>query len=111
MKSLVLALLLTASATQAATLYLDDGTQLDLPVGSKVYVSEGQLWGFTRFNEGGFDIRPSRPFVEVTEQCTEETGLTFGGNSAVCSEVVEVIEPEVEEAEAADCDFTFGGGC
>lgn len=108
MKSFILALLLTASATQAATLYLNDGTQLDLPVGSRVYVSEGQLWEFTRFNEGGFDIRALVPTVEVTESCTEDTGFTFGGGSYVCTE--EVVVPE-EEAEPADCDFTFGGGC
>lgn len=109
MKSFILALLLTASATQAATLYLDDGTQLDLPVGSRVYVSEGQLWEFTRFNEGGFDIRPLVPNVEVTESCTRNTGLTFGGGSYVCTEEV-VVAPEPEE-EAEECDgLTFGGG-
>lgn len=110
MKSFILALLLTASATQAATLYLNDGTQLDLPVGSRVYVSEGQLWEFTRFNEGGFDIRALVPTVEITESCTEATGLTFGGGSYVCTE--EVVVPEEEEV-AEECDaFTFGGsGC
>ena len=107
MKSLVLALLLTASATQAATLYLDDGTQLDLPVGSRVYVSEGQLWGFTRFNEGGFDIRALVPTVEVTESCTEDTGFTFGGGSYACTEEVVVPEEVAEECDG----FTFGGGC
>ena len=107
MKSFILALLLTASATQAATLYLNDGTQLDLPVGSRVYVSEGQLWKFTRFNEGGFDIRALVPTVEVTESCTEDTGFTFGGGSYACTE--EVVVPE--ETEPADCGLNFGGGC
>ena len=114
MKNFVLALLLMASATQAATLYLDDGTQLDLPVGSRVYVSEGQLWEFTRFNEGGFDIRPLVPKVEVTESCTQDTGFTFGGGSFVCTEEVVVEEPETEEPEETEeCDsLTFGGsGC
>ena len=92
MKSFVLALLLTASATQAATLYLDDGTQLDLPVGSKVYVSEGQLFEFTLFSSEGFDIRPTDPAIVVTEECSEETGFTFGGDSVVCAEVVEVTD-------------------
>ncbi len=106
MKSFVLALLLTASATQAATLYLNDGTQLDLPVGSRVYVSEGQLWEFTRFNEGGFDIRPLVPAVRITESCTADTGFTFGGDSYVCTEEVVVEEPE----ETEECDgLTFGG--
>ena len=107
MKSFILALLLTASATQAATLYLNDGTQLDLPVGSRVYVSEGQLWEFTRFNEGGFDIRALVPTVEVTESCTEDTGFTFGGGSYVCTEEVVVPEEVAEECDG----FTFGGGC
>jgi hypothetical protein len=111
MKNFVLALLLTASATHAATLYLNDGTQLDLPVGSRVYISEGQLWEFTRFNEGGFDIRPLVPSVQVTESCTQDTGFTFGGGSYSCSEEV-VVEPEPEE-ETEECDsLTFGGsGC
>ena len=109
MKNFVLALLLTASATHAATLYLNDGTQLDLPAGSRVYISEGQLWEFTRFNEGGFDIRALVPTIEVTERCTRETGLTFGGGSYSCSEEV-VVEPEPEE-ETEECDgLTFGGG-
>ena len=108
MKNFLLGLLLTASATQAATLYLDDGTQIDLPVGARVYVSEGQVWEFTRFNEGGFDIRALVPTVAVTETCVGG-GLTFGGASEECTEEVVVEEPEEETAE---CDsLTFGGGC
>ena len=99
--------LLTFSAT-AAEIYLDDGTVVELPVGSKVYVDDGTVWTFTRFNEGGFDIRPLTPIVEVLEVCPDE-GFTFGGSSGAC--VVE--EVVTEEPEEATCDgFTFGGsGC
>jgi len=99
--------LLTFSAT-AAEIYLDDGRVIALPVGSKVYVDDGTVWTFTRFNEGGFDIRPLTPLVEITEVCPDE-GFTFGGVSGSC--VVE--EVVTEETEEATCDgFTFGGsGC
>lgn len=96
----------------AATLYLDDGSVVDLPVGYKVYVSKGTVWEFTRFNEGGFDIRPLLPRVEIEESCTASTGLTFGGASYVCEEVVVVTEEPEETEETAECDsLTFGGGC
>lgn len=106
MKKLIAAALavFTASA-MSATLYLDDGTTVDLEVGSKVYVSDGQLWEFTRFNEDGFDIRPAGLFIEVKEECSEGGGFTFGGGSVVCSEVVEITETEPQ-----DC-LTFGGDC
>ena len=97
--------LLTFSAT-AAEIYLDDGRVIELPVGSKVYIDDGTVWTFTRFNEGGFDIRPLTPLVEIAEVCPQ-SGLTFGGNSGSC-----VVEEVVEETEEACDGFTFGGsGC
>lgn len=118
MKNLLIAAALTASVgATASTIYFDDGSTLDLPVGSKVYVTKRTVWEFTRFNEGGFDIRPLLPVVEVEESCTASDGLTFGGSSYVCEEVLtvteeeEVVEVEVEvEDEACDV-LTFGGGC
>ena len=104
MKALTFLLVLVAFTASAAELYLEDGTVINLPVGSKVYVEENTVWSFTRFDEGGFDIRPLTPLVEVTEVC-QDSGLTFGGGSVVCEEEV-VVEEEAEEA----CDgFTFGG--
>ena len=105
MKALAFLLALVVFNVTAAEIYLADGTVIDLPVGSKVYVEENTVWTFTRFDEGGFDIRPLTPVVEVTEVCVDNS-LTFGGNSAVCEEEVIVEEEE--------CDpFTFGGsiGC
>jgi len=108
MKNILLALLFVSASVGAATLYLDDGTQIDLGVGSKVYIDDGTVWSFTRFDEGGFDLRPLTPVVEVTETCVDG-GFTFGGASEVCTEEVVVEEPEEE---AAECDsLTFGGGC
>lgn len=104
MKALTFLLALVAFTASAAELYLEDGTVINLPVGSKVYVNDNTVWSFTRFDEGGFDIRPLTPLVEVTEVC-QDSGLTFGGVSVVCEEEV-VVEEEAEEA----CDgFTFGG--
>ena len=104
MKALTFLLALVAFNVTAAEIYLEDGTVINLPVGSKVYVEENTVWSFTRFDEGGFDIRPLTPLVEVTEVC-QDSGLTFGGGSVVCEEEV-VVEEEAEEA----CDgFTFGG--
>ena len=104
MKALTFLLALVAFTASAAEIYLQDGTVIDLPVGSKVYVDDNTVWTFTRFDEGGFDIRPLTPIVEVTEVCVDNS-LTFGGDSAVCEE--EVI---VEEEETEECDpFTFGG--
>ena len=104
MKALTFLLALVAFTASAAELYLQDGTVIDLPVGSKVYVDDNTVWTFTRFDEGGFDIRPLTPIVEVTEVCVDG-GFTFGGSSAVCEEEVVVEEEETEE-----CDpFTFGG--
>ena len=91
MNVFVLLLTLVTFSTMAAEIYLDDGT----------------VWTFTRFNEGGFDIRPLTPLVEIAEVCPQ-SGLTFGGSSGSC-----VVEEVVEETEEATCDgFTFGGsGC
>lgn len=101
MKALTFLLALVAFNVTAAEIYLADGTVIDLPVGSKVYVEENTVWTFTRFDQGGFDLRPLTPVVEVTEVCVDNS-LTFGGNSAVCEEEVIVEEEE--------CDpFTFGG--
>ena len=105
MKALTFLLVLVAFTASAAEIYLQDGTVIDLPVGSKVYVEEDTAWTFTRFDQGGFDIRPLTPVVEVTEVCVDDS-LTFGGDSAVCEEEVIVEEEE--------CDvLTFGGsgGC
>ena len=96
---------LTALNVSAATLYLDDGTQIDLPVGSRVYIDEGTLWSFTRFESGAFDIRAKVPTIEVGEQCQD--GFTFGGNSGICEEVVEVQVEPVDES--CGDGFTFGG--
>lgn len=104
MKALTFLLALVTFNVTAAEIYLADGTVIDLPVGSKVYVEKNTVWTFTRFNEGGFDLRPLTPVVEVTEVC-QDSSLTFGGGSVDCEEEV-VVEEE--------CDpLTFGGsgGC
>jgi hypothetical protein len=95
--------------TEAATLYLEDGTQIELEVGEKVYISNAPAWSFTKFDEGGFDLRPIIPTVEVTEVC--ESGFTFGGGSSVCDEEVVVEEPEEDETDCTPDGLTFGGGC
>jgi hypothetical protein len=106
--TLITSLTLAFSAN-AAELYTADGDVIDVPEGSKVYVSDSPVWKFTRFNEGGFDIRPIVPAVTVTEVCVDG-GFTFGGSSEVCNEEVVVEEPE--ETEVEECDsLTFGGGC
>ena len=107
MKALTFLLALVAFTASAAEIYLDDGRIVALPIGSKVYINAGTVWTFTRFNEGGFDIRPLTPLVEITEVCPQ-SGLTFGGSSGSC-----VVEEVVEETEEEACDgFTFGGsGC
>jgi len=108
MKALTFLLALVAFTASAAELYLEDGTVIDLPVGSKVYVDDETVWSFTRFDEGGFDIRPLTPLIEVTEVC-QDSGFTFGGDSVVCEEEVVVEEEETEECDS----LTFGGsgGC
>lgn len=99
------------SKAQAATLYLDDGTEIDLAVGSKVYITDVPVWRFTKFDEGGFDLRPIVPTVEVTEFCVDD-GFTFGGASTTCDEEVVVDEPvEEDETECSPDGLTFGGGC
>lgn len=105
MKALTFLLALVAFTASAAELYLEDGTVINLPVGSKVYVDQNTVWTFSRFDVGGFDIRPLSPVVEVTEVCLDNS-LTFGGDSAVCEEEVII---ETEECDA----LTFGGsgGC
>lgn len=107
MKALTFLLALVAFTASAAEIYLEDGTVINLPVGSKVYVDQNTVWTFSRFNEGGFDIRPLTPLVEVTEVC-QDSGFTFGGDSVVCEEEVVVTE-ETEECDS----LTFGGsgGC
>jgi len=107
MKALTFLLALVAFTASAAELYLDDGRVVALPVGSKVYVDDGTVWSFTRFDKGGFDIRPLTPLIEVTEVC-QDSGFTFGGGSVVCEEEVVVEEEETEECDS----LTFGGsGC
>lgn len=103
-----LAVLLSALSLNlsAATLYFDDGSFVEVPVGHRVYVSLNTVWGFTRFNEGGFDLRPLEEAASVVEECTAENGLTFGGESFVCEEVVKT----PEEEESCD-DLGFGHGC
>lgn len=99
-------LFLVCSSVAAETLYLSDGTEIEVPVGSKVYVSDVPLWKFTKFDAEGFDIRSQPEVAAVVEQCTDG-GLTFGGSSVVCEEVFETPEEE------GVCDeLTFGGsGC
>jgi hypothetical protein len=96
------------STADSATLYFDDGSSVDIPAGSKVYVNPGVVWQFTRFNERGFDIRPLEPVASVEEQCA---GLTFGGDSVVCEEVVEVSEETQESKESCEDQLGFGHGC
>ena len=103
MKALTFLLALVAFNVTAAEIYLADGTVINLPVGSKVYVNDNTVWTFSRFDVGGFDIRPLTPLVEVTEVC-QDSGFTFGGDSVVCEEEVVVTE-ETEECDA----LTFGG--
>jgi hypothetical protein len=105
MKTLTFLFALTAFSASAAEVYLNDGTVIDLPVGSKLYVEENTVWTFTRFNEGGFDLRPLTPVVEITEVCLDNS-LTFGGGSIDCEEEIIVEEEECDS-------FTFGGsgGC
>jgi hypothetical protein len=107
MKALTFILAFITCNALAAQVYLEDGTVIEIPVGSRLYVTDRPAWTFTRFNEGGFDIRPVEPTVEVTEVCQD--GLTFGGNSGVCEELVTVEIPEEAEEEACD-GLTFGGG-
>ncbi len=105
-KTLAILLSVLSLNLSAATLYFDDGSSIEVPVGHKVYVSTDIVWQFTRFNSGGFDIRPLEEAASVVEECTKENGLTFGGGSAVCEEVIET--PEEEET----CDgLGFGHGC
>ena len=111
MKTLTFILAFVTFNALAAEVYLEDGTVIDIPVGSRLYITDRPAWTFTRFNEGGFDIRPVEPTVEVTEVCQD--GLTFGGNSGICEELVTIELPETPEEEEEACDgFTFGGsGC
>ena len=50
MKALTFLLALVAFNVTAAEIYLADGTVIDLPVGSKVYVNDNTVWSFTRFD-------------------------------------------------------------
>jgi hypothetical protein len=100
MKALNCLLALVAFNVTAAEIYLADGTVIDLPVGSKVYVEKNTAWTFTRFNASGFDLRPLTPVVEVTEVC-QGSSLTFGGNSAVCNEKVVVEERAGEQKDGS----------
>jgi hypothetical protein len=101
------AIFFTFSA-QAADLYTENGDVIEVPEGSKVYISDAPVYKFTRFDESGFDLRPVQPIVAVEEVCVEG-GFTFGGTSEVCTEEVIVEEPEDEVEECGA--FTFGGGC
>lgn len=105
-KTLAILLSVLSLNLSAATLYFDDGSSIEVPIGHKVYVSTGTVWQFTRFNAGGFDIRPLEEAASVVEECTEDSGLTFGGDSVVCEEVIET--PEEESCEDS---LGFGHGC
>lgn len=92
MKALLLAVsaaVFFAFSAQAAEIHLDDGTIIDVPLGSKVYIYEGQAFKFTMFSAEGFDIRPIEPSAEAVEVCD---GFTFGGGS--CH--TEVVADETE---------------
>jgi len=105
-KTLAILLSILSLNLSAATLYFDDGSSIEVPVGHKVYVSSGAVWRFTRFSADGFDIRPLEEAASVVEECVQTDGFTFGGNSVVCEEVVKT--PEEEES----CDgLGFGHGC
>jgi len=105
-KTLAILLSILSLNLSAATLYFDDGSSIEVPVGHKVYVSLNTVWEFTRFNAGGFDLRPVEEAASVVEECVQTDGFTFGGNSVVCEEVVKT--PEEEES----CDsLGFGHGC
>ena len=98
---------LLGAAVSAETIYFQDGTALEVPVGSSVYITEGTVWEYTRFDDEGMDLRPVEANASVVEVCQSDDGFTFGGSSQSCSEGVEVPE-QVEECEG----FTFGGsGC
>lgn len=105
-KTLAILLSVLSLNLSAATLYFDDGSSIEVPVGHKVYVSTGTVWQFTRFNAGGFDIRPLEEAASVVEECTQENAFTFGGGSVVCSEVI-----ETPEEETCDGQLGFGHGC
>jgi len=92
-------------SAQSAELYTANGDVIEVPEGSKVYISDAPVYKFTRFSVEGFDLRPLTPVVEVEEVCVDG-GFTFGGSSEVCTEEVIVEEPvEVEECDG----LTFGG--
>lgn len=105
MKYLIAALVMISTA-QAATLYFEDGSSVDVPEGSSVYVSPVQPFVFTVFESEVFELQALEPAASVVEECTEESGLTFGGSSTTsCEEVVETPEEECDQ-------LTFGGsGC
>lgn len=86
MKAILIAVaMLFAVSAQSAEIHLDDGTVLEVPVGSKIYIYEGQAFKFTAFSADGFDIRPIEPAAEAVEVCD---GFTFGGGS--CHETIVV---------------------
>jgi hypothetical protein len=64
-------------SAQSAELYTDSGEVIEIPEGSKVYISEGQAFEFTRFSAEGFDLRPLVPVTETEEEECDE--FTFGG--------------------------------
>jgi hypothetical protein len=76
-----------------------------------VYITDVPVWRFTKFDEGGFDLRPIVPTIEVTELCVDGD-FTFGGASTTCDEEVVVDDPvEEDETECSPDGLTFGGGC
>lgn len=97
-KTLAILLSVLPLNLSAATLYFADGSSIEVPVGHKVYVTRSTVWEFTRFNAGGFDIRPVEEAAFVVEECAQSAGLTFGGGSVVCEEVVEMPEEETESS-------------
>lgn len=106
-KTLAVLLSVLSLNLSAATLYFDDGSSIEVPVGHKVYVSSGVVWRFTRFSADGFDLRPLEEAASVVEECTGSNGgLTFGGDSVVCEEVV-----ETPEEESCQDQLGFGHGC
>ena len=107
MRPIIVGIALLGAVVSAETLYFEDGTSIEVPEGSNVYVSPGTLWEFTTFESDTFRLQAVEPAASVVEVCDD--GLTFGGDSGQCEEEVEVVEDEPEQ----ECDeLTFGGsGC
>lgn len=100
----VVAVAVLCAAVSAETIYFEDGTSLNVPAGSGVYIQSGAAWRYTRFDADGMHLERMEPDAKVVEVC-EEAEMTFGGSSQECVEVVETPPVECDE-------LTFGAyGC